>query len=359
MQILESLQEVCQHIGHELHYATYDGNAYMVFCSQYGQTSPNGGIYEYDTQFKAELNSGAYQRIAEYIYFGYTMKHGAGLPNSAQARKDACATQQYVWEYIRNNINFQYGAPSRDSWKNGYMSSSIYSSWLSETERIYNNYHNTNVSFNGQTQKTVIGESKTFTDVNGVLASYQSFNQTTNGITFNHIQGSNDLIVTVDGNTNANSASFSSNGYGIYRLMPNGTQYSAHEMSSYIYFHFTSGAVQDLIFSSYVDPTFFNFNIEVESGKILLKKVNNIGNAVSECKFELYTDENCTNKVNTGITDKNGNILFDKLKPGIYYIKETEVAHGYLIDENIKQVIVKAGETASVEFKNNEPTGEI
>lgn len=87
------------------------------------------------------------------------------------------------------------------------MSSSIYSSWLSETERIYNNYHNTNVSFNGQTQKTVIGESKTFTDVNGVLASYQSFNQTTNGITFNHIQGSNDLIVTVDGNTNANSAS--------------------------------------------------------------------------------------------------------------------------------------------------------
>ena len=90
MQILESLQEVCQHIGHELHYATYDGNAYMVFCSQYGQTSPNGGIYEYDTQFKAELNSGAYQRIAEYIYCGYTMKHGAGLPNSAQARKDAC-----------------------------------------------------------------------------------------------------------------------------------------------------------------------------------------------------------------------------------------------------------------------------
>ena len=261
MQILESLQEVCQHIGHELHYATYDGNAYMVFCSQYGQTSPNGGIYEYDTQFKAELNSGAYQRIAEYIYFGYTMKHGAGLPNSAQARKDACATQQYVWEYIRNNINFQYGAPSRDSWKNGYMSSSIYSSWLSETERIYNNYHNTNVSFNGQTQKTVIGESKTFTDVNGVLASYQSFNQTTNGITFNHIQGSNDLIVTVDGNTNANSASFSSNGYGIYRLMPNGTQYSAHEMSSYIYFHFTSGAVQDLIFSSYVAVSYTHLTL--------------------------------------------------------------------------------------------------
>lgn len=56
MQILESLQEVCQHIGHELHYATYDGNAYMVFCSQYGQKSPNGGIYEYDTQLNLDDN---------------------------------------------------------------------------------------------------------------------------------------------------------------------------------------------------------------------------------------------------------------------------------------------------------------
>ena len=105
--------------------------------------------------------------------------------------------------------------------------------------------------------------------------------------------------------------------------MPNGAQYSSHEMSSYMYFHFTSGTVQDLIFSSYVDPTFFSFNIEVESGKISLKKVNNIGNAISGCQFELYSDSNCSNKVNSGTTSSDGTILFEKLKPGTYYIKET------------------------------------
>ena len=345
--------------GHELHYTNYDGNTYMLFCAQYGETSPNGGNYEYNTQFKIELNSGAYQKIAEYIYFGYTMKYGVGLPNSTEAKIAACATQQFVWEYIKNNINSQFGAPGRDSWKNGYMSSSIYSSWLSETESLYNNYHYANVSFNKQTGKVTIGENKTFTDTNGVLSSYQSFNQSANGITFSHTQGSNDLVVSVDGNANANSASFSSNSYGIYRLMPNGAQYSSHEMSSYMYFHFTSGTVQDLIFSSYVDPTFFSFNIEVESGKISLKKVNNIGNAISGCQFELYSDSNCSNKVNSGTTSSDGTILFEKLKPGTYYIKETAVATGYLIDENVKNVLVNAGETASVEFKNNEPTGEI
>ena len=345
--------------GHELHYTNYDGNTYMLFCAQYGETSPNGGNYEYNTQFKIELNSGAYQKIAEYIYFGYTMKYGVGLPNSTEAKIAACATQQFVWEYIKNNINSQFGAPGRDSWKNGYMSSSIYSSWLSETESLYNNYHYANVSFNKQTGKVTIGENKTFTDTNGVLSSYQSFNQSANGITFSHTQGSNDLVVSVDGNANANSASFSSNSYGIYRLMPNGAQYSSHEMSSYMYFHFTSGTVQDLIFSSYVDPTFFSFNIEVESGKISLKKVNNIGNAISGCQFELYSDSNCSNKVNSGTTSSDGTILFEKLKPGTYYIKETAVATGYLIDENVKNVLVNAGETASVEFNNNEHTGEI
>ena len=38
--------------GHELHYTNYDGNTYMLFCAQYGETSPNGGNYEYNTQFK-------------------------------------------------------------------------------------------------------------------------------------------------------------------------------------------------------------------------------------------------------------------------------------------------------------------
>lgn len=323
----------------------------MLFCGQYGQTSPNGGTYEYNSQFRVELNSGAYQRIAEYIYFGYTMKHGAGLPATTEARKDACATQQFVWEYIRDNINSQYGAPGRDSWKNGYMSSSIYASWLSETESTYNNYHNSNVSFNGDTGKATVGESMTYTDVNGVLASYETFSKTTNGVTFSHTQGSNDLIVTVDENANVSSVSFNSNAHNLYRLI-NGNKYSSHEMSSYMYFHFTSGAIQDLIFSSYVDPTFFSFNMKVECGKINIIKqdsetMNNTqGDATFEgAEYKVYAAEDiynasgtkkCYSKddlVATRIMKQDGTTeIVDKLPLGKYLVKETASSEGYLLD---------------------------
>ena len=50
------------------------------------------------------------------IFWGYTSKHGTGLPSTTQEYKDACSTQQYVWEYIHNNIDSSIEAPSRGSW---------------------------------------------------------------------------------------------------------------------------------------------------------------------------------------------------------------------------------------------------
>lgn len=344
--------------GHELHYANYSGSTYLLFCAQYGQTSPGGGTYAFDSQFKAELNRGVYQKAAQYIYFGYTMKHGTGLPTTAEAKRDACATQQYLWEYVRDNVTSSFGTPSRDSWNSSYMSSSIYSSWLSETERTYNNYYNTNVSFNGQTIKLNIGESKTITDTNGVLANYESFEKTSNGITFKHTQGSNDVTVTSNGG-NTDSATFRSSDYAMYRLMPNGAKYSKNEMSSYVYFKFTTGSIQDMIFSSYVDPTYFRFDVEVESGKIALKKTDTNGTAVAGCVFKLYSDSACTQEVSTGTSKSDGSITFDKLVPGTYYIKEVQVPKGYLIDNSVKKVELQNGDTKEVEFKNNEPVGEL
>jgi len=347
--------------GHELHYTIYDNSTYILFCSQYGETSPGGGIYAYNSDFEIQFNTQkqGYEKIAEYIYFGYTMKYGTGLPNSVEAKRAACSTQQFVWEYIRDNITSQYGAPRRDSWKSNYMSSSIYTKWLQETENYYNQYHNLNISFNGQTRKINLGEDNKITDTNGILSAYPTFTKEVEGVVFKHTQGSNDLVITVNSNCNVNSSKFNSSQYGIYKLTPTGNNYSAHEMSSYMYFNFTSGKVQNLIFSNYVKPISFDLKVEIQNAKILLKKVNNLGNSISGCKFELYTDLECTNKIAEGITANDGTILFERLKPGTYYIKEVEVTKGYLLDNSVKKVEVVSGKTATVEFKNNEPTGEI
>ena len=346
---------------HELHYANYDGKTYMLFCCQRGITSPNGKIYEYGSEFVSQLNADrpAYKKIAEMVYFGYTMPYGYGLPTSTEAKKAACATQQYVWEYIHNNIDSSFGVPTRDSWNSNYMSSSIYSSWLNNTENLYNSYHNTNVSFNKATYKVNVGESATYTDTNGVLASYPSFEHIINGVTFRHSQGSNDININVSKTSGSTTASFSSNKYKVYRLMPNGDSYVEGKMASYIYFDFKSGSIQDLMFSSYVDPNFFGLNIEVQSGNAELTKTDSTGTSISGCKFGLYKDSGCTQEVSTATSNSYGKILFENLIPGTYYVKELSVPNGYLIDTTVKSVNVENGRTGTVYFTNNEPLGEI
>ena len=134
--------------GHELHYAKVDGKNYLVFCTQYGKTSPSGSTYKYKTDFTLEYQSDrkSYKKVAEMIYFGYVMTYGTGLPKTDAAKKAACATQQYVWEYIKNNINSSYGSPGRNTWDSSYMSSSLYTKWLDKTKDLYDKYHDKTIS---------------------------------------------------------------------------------------------------------------------------------------------------------------------------------------------------------------------
>lgn len=346
--------------GHELHYANYDGTTYLTFCCQKGKKSPNGSEYTYNGDFYVQYkqNLPQYEKIAEMIYFGYTMKYGLGVPTSMEAYRAACCTQQYVWEYIHNNIDSNLGVYDRDSWNGNYMSSGLYNNWLAETEGYYNQYHG-NTSFNGTTAKAILGQTVTITDTSNKLSAYQSFSQTKDGVTFSHNQGSNDLTISVSNNCTADTISFNSRDYGLYQLMPNGSQYNSSTMSNYMYFIFTSGTVQNLMFSNYVDPSAFSINVQVEYGNALLIKTNSVGNTLSGAKFGLYKDANCTNQVRTGISNSNGQIEFNRLAPGTYYVKELSVPNGYLLDTSVQSVEVKVNETSQVTFKNYEPTGEI
>lgn len=75
--------------------------------------------------------------------------------------------------------------------------------------------------------------------------------------------------------------------------------------------------------------------------------------------FGLYRNNECTDLVKKANTNNEGKILIEKLKPGTYFVKEESVASGYLLDTSIQRVNVAGGQTASVTFKNNEPTGQI
>lgn len=313
--------------GHELHFANYDGATYMAFCTQFGVKSPDGSEYVYNGNFIAHYKNSLpqYQKVAEMIYFGYTMNYGMGIPTTPDAIRAACCTQQYVWEYIHNNIDGSCRVPDRESWNGNYMSTGHLAEWTARAEGYYNQYHG-NTSFNGTTNKATLGQTTTISDTSGRLSAYQSFSQNINGITFNHTQGSNELNITVDNNCTSDSVTFNSRDYGLYQLMPNGTPYNSSTMSNYVYIQFTSGAVQNLMFSNYVDPSAFSVTVEVEYGNALLIKTNTNGDTLGGCTFELYKDANCTQKVRTGTSDSNGNIYFQRLAPMTYYVKEVRSA---------------------------------
>lgn len=102
-----------------------------------------GGKYSYNGDFIVHYKNSApqYEKIAEMIYFGYTMKHGVGIPTTEIAIRDACCTQQWVWEYIHNNIDGNSKVPDRESWNRNYMCSEYLADWTAVTEQYYNQYH--------------------------------------------------------------------------------------------------------------------------------------------------------------------------------------------------------------------------
>lgn len=53
-------------------------------------------------------------------------------------------------------------------------------------------------------------------------------------------------------------------------------------------------------------------------------------------------------RIETGITDQNGEITYLKLPPGQYYVKEIKAPSGYVLSTVIKNVTVTASKTASV-----------
>lgn len=332
--------------GHEMHYAKYDGKTYIVFCVEFGKTSPTGATYEYGTDFKKYVNreGATYEKIADYIAFGYTLQYGDGLPNTKAEWIAACCTQQFVWETLGVN-------PTRSSWNSTYMSNSLYKSWLADTEDLIESYYDKQVSFNNSTKTINLGDSATLTDSNGVLKDYPTFSKTINKVTVSHTKGENKLTVSVADDCTTHSVSFNSASNKIYRNMPNGASYNDDTMN-YVYFDFESGSIQNLMFSQQADPQFFSFNIDIQFGNIKITKTSE-DNIVKGIEFTVKGN----GKTYTMTTDANGTATLNNIPVGTYTISEKEIIR-YEV-QTTKSVTVSDGKTTNVSFNNELKTGNI
>ena len=332
--------------GHEMHYSKYDGKTYIVFCVQYGKTSPTGTTYEYGKDFVKYVNRSGetYRKIADYIAFGYTLQYGDGLPNTKAEWIAACCTQQFVWETLGVN-------PTRSSWDSTYMSDSLYKSWLADTEDLIDLYYNKQVSFNGSIKTINLGGSVTLTDSNGVLKYYPTFSKTIDKVTFSHTKGENKLTVSVAENCTTHSVKFKSVSHNIFMDLPTGDSYDSDTMN-YVYFDFDNGNIQNLMFSKQADPQFFSFNINVEFGNLKITKTSE-DNIVKGMVFTVKGN----GKTYTMTTDANGTAELNNIPVGTYTISENDIIRYEKQAE--KTVTVTDGKTANVSFNNELKTGEI
>ena len=94
-----------------------------------------------------------------------------------------------------------------------------------------------------------------------------------------------------------------------------------------------------------------------EQGLVWFYKKTNTGQSVEGWHITVYSDEACTQKVGTLITNADGKAGY-YLDPGIYWAKETGDEHGrfedeyWMVDETVHKFEIKPHEDVSITFTN-------
>lgn len=104
-----------------------------------------------------------------------------------------------------------------------------------------------------------------------------------------------------------------------------------------------------MLLSSYAVPeTKGKLTFSKSSAKLVLSE-DNPNYSLEGAKYRVYADKELTVNKGSFTTDANGNCsTVLSLDPGTYYVKEVSVPKGYLLNETVYTVTVKAGQTSQV-----------
>ena len=76
---------------------------------------------------------------------------------------------------------------------------------------------------------------------------------------------------------------------------------------------------------------------EIDICNLRITKKNDNSKVLENAEFSLYSDMECTKEIEKGKTDKNGQLNFDRISVGDFYLKETKAPAGYrLLEDSIK-----------------------
>ena len=106
----------------------------------------------------------------------------------------------------------------------------------------------------------------------------------------------------------------------------------------------TAGTTQSVTFTN------------TQTGYARIVKTTNTGGSLGGWKFHIYSDAACTKPISgSPFTTDEAGVITVRITPGTYYVREVDESSQNPLwdyDTTTRQVVVKAGQTASVSFKN-------
>lgn len=115
--------------------------------------------------------------------------------------------------------------------------------------------------------------------------------------------------------------------------------------------------VQDVVRTGVFDPTnSISLTVKFSAlGKGKLKKVDaKTDKPVAGVQLGIYTDKECTDRVEKLTTDSKGTVTSSDMEPGTYYVKEIKAAEGYVRSGKVYTLKIQAGKTTTLEISNKE-----
>lgn len=316
--------------------------AKTVFCSEHGKEIITGVKKQGD--YYTPTNQ-TVKNACKVAYFGWYSKYGDYVINggiTADRKKDYAFTQQLIWETLG-----QSSAKFKSS-----THQSQYESFKAEINEKIRNMQ-VRPSFSATTIELEAGETKVITDSNGVLADYGTIDRWKDNVRFQHTKGENTLTITVSEDCSMETLRLSDNMMKEWGMTKEGTE----DCDTTIYFEFKDDDVQNQLYAlNYNDPITMSFDLKINLlGNLELNKLNSNGDLIDGSIFNITG----ANGFNQDVEVKNGKITLEKIKKGIYTIKEKYSPTGYLLNKETYRAEVRPNQTTRQVIVNSEPTGEI
>lgn len=301
-------------------YANYDGIKQAMFCIEPGVPINNPSTPGYASNPLPDMANKPRAKFISVLW-----KY-AGTDTDTQM-----VAQAMLWKEVN-------GLTITDIDKPNGMPLLNYQAIKDKINQIVTDYEK-KPSFHNQTVKVNLGESINLTDtVNSGLGRFN--NLALNSANVDYSVNGNNLTITPKKDSNVK---------GIFRMLKSldvGTPVA-----------YKKAGQQTVMAGAIDDPNGYQINLEIiKTGEVKITKLDKgTGKVVPGTKFDVTFD----GKTQSVTTDSKGEaIVKDVPHESKVNVTEKFVPAPYILDtNNTKEVVVQAGKTASVEFKNERATG--